>query len=40
LLFRVAIAAVIILSIHKRLRTPELARQFAKRCRASGARTS
>jgi hypothetical protein len=40
LLFRVAIAAVIILSIHKRLRTPELARQFVKRCRAFGARTS
>jgi hypothetical protein len=31
LLFRVAITAVTILSIHKRLRTPECARQPAKR---------
>jgi hypothetical protein len=39
LLFRVAIAAVTILSIHKRLHTPECARQLAKRLRASGAWT-
>ena len=39
LLFRVAIAAVTILSIHKRLHTPECARQLAKRPRASGAWT-
>jgi hypothetical protein len=39
LLFRVAIAAVIILAIHKNLRTPKLARQFAEKPRASGAWT-
>src|SRR6266478_6456592 len=39
LLFRVAITAVTILSIHKRLRTPKCARQFARKSRASGART-
>ena len=37
LLFRVAIAAVIVLAIHKILRTPEFAGQFAERPRASGA---
>ena len=35
LLFRVAITAVIILSIHKRLHTPELAREIAKEVAAS-----
>src|SRR5260370_20129874 len=39
LLFRVAITAVTILSIHKRLRTPKCARQFARKSRASGAWT-
>jgi len=39
LLFRVAIPAVTILSIHKRLRTPKGARQFARKSRASGAWT-
>jgi hypothetical protein len=39
LLFRVAITAVTILSIHKRLRTPKCARQLARKSRASDAWT-
>jgi hypothetical protein len=39
LLFRVAITAVTILSIHERLRTAKCARQFARKSRAFGAWT-